>query len=279
MNIKPLKKWLNIKEGVKMSKYRTELDELTDERRYSFRGIFTYTGYKNTGRFSDKYGILYSPTFMLKNVEYWNEENNTWEFVAEHLWLNYTKQFKYYFPLLKDDIIYFNGRIKKYSYKDGINVRINIPTKVKVERNGDIIDKTGTEVLEDWELVEVIDNENREYYAARDTIDSLYYLKNYFFVRNNIGDVEVLLNLDNKWISKYEYKNTYQDREDIIELHKRNPNPKSKIVIYEQGKDNPFGREPNSDGSIEVTPSEIQKVYNKYQTEYEEYEDFDCWDW
>lgn len=279
MNIKPLKKWLNIKEGVKMSKYRTELEELTDERRYSFRGIFTYTGYKNTGRFSDKYGILYSPTFMLKNVEYWNEENNTWEFVAEHLWLNYTKQFKYYFPLLKNDIIYFNGRIKKYSYKDGINVRINIPTKVKVERNGDIIDKTCTEVLEDWELVEIIDNENREYYTARDTIDSLYYLKNYFFVRNNIGDVEVLLNLDNKWISKYEYKNTYQDREDIVELYKRNPKPKSKIVIYEQGKDNPFGREPNSDGSLEVTHSEIQKLYNKYQTEYEEYEDFYCWDW
>lgn len=262
-----------------MSKYRTELDELTDERRYSFRGIFTYTGYKNTGRFSDKYGILYSPTFMLKNVEYLNEENNTWEFVAEHLWLNYTKQFKYYYPLLKDDIVYFNGRIKKYNYKDGINVRINIPTKVRVERNWNIIDKTCTEVLEDWELVEVIDNENREYYTARDTIDSLYYLKNYFFVRNNIGDVEVLLNLDNKWISKYEYKNTYQDREDIVELYKRNPKPKSKIVVYEQGKDNPFDRKPNSDGSIEVTPSEIQKLYNKYQTEYEDYEDYDCWDW
>lgn len=186
----------------------------------------------------------------------------------------YTKQFKYYFPLLKNDIAYFNGRITKYRYKDGINVRINIPTKGKVERDGKTINKTCTEVLEDWELVEIIDKENREYYEARDKIDNLFHMNNYFFVSNTIGEVEVLLNIDNKWISKSEYKNKYQSRGDILELYKRNSNLVSKIVVYGQGTDNPFGRKPNADESLEVIASEIQKLYNKFEKEYHDYE---CW--
>lgn len=251
-----------------MSKYRTELDELTDERRYSFRGELKYTGYKDSGGYSYLYETKYSPTFMLINIEYWDEENHIWQFVADHLWMNYTKQFKYYFPLLKNDMIYFDGRITKYSYKDGINVRISIPTKVKVERNGNIIEKTCTEVLEDWELVNIIDEENKEYYEARDKIDNLYYLNNYVFAIPNIGGIEVFLNIDDKWMSKTQYKNKYQAREDIIELYKRNPNPATKIILHEQGKNNPFGREPNSDGSLEVTLTEIKKLYKKYKKEH-----------
>lgn len=248
-----------------MSKYRKELEKLTDERRYSFRGILTYTGYKDTGRYSYNHGTLYSPTFMLKNVEYWNKENNSWVFVADHLWMNYTKQFKYYFPLLKGDFIYFNGRITKYSYKDGINVRVSMPTKVKVEREGNLIEKTCTDVIEDWVLVNIIDKENREYYEARDKIDSLFRMKHYFFVVNNIGEVEVFLNIGGQWLSKRQYKNKYQNREDVIAIYKKNPKPKSKIIVYGQDQDNVFERTPNPDGSLEVSPSEIQKLYNKHK--------------
>lgn len=101
-----------------MSEYRKKLEQLTEERRYSFRGVLTYTGYKDSSkyRYTKSY---YVPTFMLQNVEYWDEENNAWEFVADHLWMNYTKQFKYYYPLLKDDIKDKNNIFHKKPKKDG----------------------------------------------------------------------------------------------------------------------------------------------------------------
>ena len=66
-------------------------------------------------------------------------------------------------------MVQFDGRIKSYSSKKGINYKIERPSKVKVFRKGtEINESSALKISTRYEIVEDIKRQNREYYEARD---------------------------------------------------------------------------------------------------------------
>lgn len=101
---------------------------------------------------------------------------------------------------------------------------------------------------------------NKDYYHARDKIDGLYYIENYYYIVNNIGPVEVLVKLDGKWLSKDQYKNKYQTREEVVSLFERNQDPPIQITVYNQDENNVFHKKPKKDGSVIVSHEELKNA-------------------
>ena len=237
-----------------MSEYREKLKSLTDKDRHSFCGEYTYSGYKFS-YISRAGNMIYKPTFMLKNVKVYNKETDSWELVSDHLWMNYTKNFKYFFPLEKGDIIYFNGRITDYHSSDGYNVKIERPSKVKVIRNGNELEKNADNILEDKELVKLFEEENADYYKARDTIQAALRIPHYRFAASNYPDIESYIKVYNGWLSQSEYRDKYIEREQVVELFNRiNPiETKMDYFNYEENK------------RVEITDEKLEKEYSEFR--------------
>lgn len=237
-----------------MSKYRSKLESLTSKERHSFCGEHTYSGYKFS-YMSMGGNMIYKPTFMLKNLKVYNEETDSWEIVADHLWMNYTKNFKYFFPLEKGDIVYFNGRVTDYHSKDGYNVKIERPSKVKVVRNGKELEKNADNILEDKEMVELFDKENAEYYKARDTIQAALRIPHYYFATANYADIESYIKVGDEWLSQSEYKEKYIEREQIIELFNEIVPIKTKMDYFDYDKNK----------RVKITEDKLEKEYSEFQ--------------
>lgn len=219
-----------------MSEYRKKLAKLTSKERFRFFGTFKYSGYKDS--YNPKaFGPSYVPTFMLKDVKYYNEEKDSWDYVADHLWMNYTKSFKYFFPLREGDKIYFNGRITPYTSKKGENVRIERPTQIKVFRGEEELQKDEKNILKDYEMVQIFDEENKDYYTARDEILAAFWIPYYYFARNNYPQIDSYILADDSWISQTDYKRKYVDREDIVDFYQRLTKPiEVKLEYYDKEK-------------------------------------------
>ena len=102
---------------------REKLRKIGNDERHTFQGIFEFNGYK-TDKY--KYGQEYeNATFMLSNLKI-VQENNL-EMVTDHIWMNLTKQFLKFGWLQKGDMVQFDGRIKSYTSKKGINYKIERP--------------------------------------------------------------------------------------------------------------------------------------------------------
>lgn len=246
-----------------MSKYRKKLEELTDARRYSFRGVFKYTGYKMD--YINSYGNeIYKPTFMLKNLEVYNEETDKWEYSSDHLWMNYTKNFKYFYPLKEGDIVYFNGRITGYRSRNGYNIKIERPTKVKVVRGEEELKKDEDNVLEDKEMVKIFDEENKEYYEARDNILDALKIPHYYFAMSIYDDIESYLKVGDEWLSQTDYRKNYIEREDVVELYNKVKPLVCKIDYYDSDKKQ----------RVKVSKKEIESAYGSYRDEMDIYDDY-----
>ena len=245
-----------------MSKYRKKLEKLTDKDRHSFCGDFKYTGYK-LDYISSFGNLIYKPTFMLKNVKVLNKETNDWEIVADHLWINYTKNFKYFFPIQEGDVVYFDGRIKEYSSKNGVNVKIERPTKVKVLRDSKELEKDEDNVLEDKAMVEIFDKENAEYYEARDTIQNALNIPHYHFASENYSNIESYLKVgEEEWLSQEDFKKKYVEREDVVELYRKIKPIEIKIEYLDL----------ETNEKKKITKKKIKKAFNNAYPYYDDYE-------
>lgn len=63
-------------------------------------------------------------------------QKGTFELIADHLWMNLTKQFLTYGWLEKGDVLQFDGRITDDQSKQEKIYDIEQPTKVSIVRNG-----------------------------------------------------------------------------------------------------------------------------------------------
>lgn len=248
-----------------MSKYRKGLEALTSKERHSFCGEYTYSGYKFS-YMSMGGNMIYKPTFMLKNLKVYNEDTDSWEVVSDHLWMNYTKNFKYFFPLEKGDIVYFNGRITDYHSRDGYNVKIERPSKVKVIRNGQELEKNADNILEDKDMVELFDEENAEYYKARDTIQAALRIPHYHFATSNYADIESYIKVDGEWLSQTEYKEKYIEREQVIELFNKIGSIKTKMDYFDYDKNK----------RVKITEDKLEKEYSEFR-KFMGYDDDEYW--
>ena len=207
-----------------MSNFREKLYKLDNKERFTFSGIFKETGYKVSYR--NYFKDFEEPTFMLEDVKVLNPETEKWEYVCDHLWLNYSKLFKYFYPIEKGDIVTFNGRVALYDYKDGTNVKIKMPSKVRItDSKGVDKEKTKEPVIDDEELIKEIKEENKDYYNARDYFDSLFFNPYYHYSLEKYGGVKLELNINGKWFEKRAFKEKYKKREQILDLYNFSPRP------------------------------------------------------
>lgn len=107
-----------------MIKLRIKLHKLGSDERYHFTATFERFGQKPAYRSSTP-----DKTVLLKDVKC------DGDFVAEHLWFNYTKGFQKLY-LKKRDKISFHGRVKGYikGYKKWdkeVDFKISYPTKIE----------------------------------------------------------------------------------------------------------------------------------------------------
>lgn len=217
-----------------MSNFREKLYKLDNKERFTFSGTFKETGYKVSYR--NYFKDFEEPTFMLENVKVLNPETDKWEYVCDHLWLNYSKLFKYFYPIEKGDIVTFNGRVALYDYKDGTNVKIKMPSKVRVtDSKGLEKEKTKEPVIEDEELIKEIKEENKEYYNARDYFDNLFFNPYYTYCMHRYGGVRIELNVEDKWFQKEFFKKKFKKREQIVELYNSSPRPKDVRIRVPKG--------------------------------------------
>lgn len=208
-----------------MSNFREKLYKLDNKERFTFSGTFKETGYKVSYR--NYFKDFEEPTFMLEDVKVLNPNTNKWEYVCDHLWLNYSKLFKYFYPIKKGDIVTFNGRVALYDYKDGTNVKVKMPSKVRVtDSKGVDKEKTKEPVIDDEELIKKIKEENKEYYNARDYFDNLFFNPYYTYCMYRYGGVRIELNVEGKWFQKEFFKKKFKKREQIVELYNSDSRPK-----------------------------------------------------
>lgn len=249
-----------------MSDYREKLANLKTDKRHRFRGVYKYSGYKNSG-WSGANGPIYLPTFMIVNVEVLDKEKDEWIPVTDHLWMNYSTYFKRYYPMEQGDVIFFDGRITEYRYRGGVNVRIERPTKVIVERSGEKLEEHKDDILEDFVLVDKFMKENEKYYKARDFFADLYKIPRFFFSMEHYGGVDVELFLDDSWVKKADFYKENVDREDIMAIYDRNKTSTKKRMLVSDGE-----------GKREITEKEINKAYkkeNRYRYDEEDFFDDD----
>ncbi|WP_290033869.1 hypothetical protein [Ligilactobacillus cholophilus] len=152
------------------NKQRTKLKKIGSDERHTFTGVFERTGFKS---YKDKY----SPTILLKDIKMDNE------LLADHLWINYGKNFLKLGKLEKGDLIQFDGRVSTYHkgyYLEG-NVKdyhIERPTKVKLLSNNHEFIELPTE---NKIIIGMILTENEKFYSKnnRGTVDDYFYMNCY----------------------------------------------------------------------------------------------------
>lgn len=148
-------------------------------------------------------------------------QKGTFELIADHLWMNLTKQFLTYGWLEKGDVLQFDGRITDDQSKQEKIYDIEQPTKVSIVRNG-------VELMPDFvllkktyaDLVKEIKEHNKEYYAARDFIDATYLtIPHYETTIQHWPKLQVIMMIDEQPYTQEEFKQRYFDRDALIELH------------------------------------------------------------
>lgn len=159
-----------------MNDYRKNLKSLDNQKRYTFTGTFVRTGFKHTRNYR---GVEYcQPTLMLKDVKI----KNHGKFLADHLWLNYSKNFLKLGRLTQGNQIQFDGRIniyeKKYYMQHQTDYKISRPTKVQRIDNsmGGLIPIDSNNALIGYIL---LDNWCFYQLECRNTMDDQYYIRHY----------------------------------------------------------------------------------------------------
>lgn len=100
---------------------RTGLQAI-EEKRQTFTGVFERIGYKPGYR-----GSASTMTVLVRNVR-----NKKGKFLANHVWLNYTKALQE-LNLDRGNRIEFQARVKEYrkGSKGSIDYRLSYPTQIK----------------------------------------------------------------------------------------------------------------------------------------------------
>lgn len=107
---------------------RKKLSNLSDDKRYTFKGTFERLGTKPSynSPFPDT-------TVLLKDIRLFKSG----EKLTDHLWFNYTRGFQKLGHLVKGDVIKFNGRVSGYLKDDllggdDFDLKISFPTKLEI---------------------------------------------------------------------------------------------------------------------------------------------------
>lgn len=198
---------------------REKLKRIGNDKRHTFQGIFQWSGYK-TERY--KNNLEYeNPTFMLANLKIVQADNL--ELVTDHVWMNLTKQFLKFGWLKKGDIVQFNGRIKSYMSKKGINYKIERPSKVKILRTGiEISESSALNLSTRYEIVEEIKRQNREYYEARDFFFENYLsVPRYFKLKEKWPEIQAVVAINENRYTSDQFKQVFKDRDSLIDLYKK----------------------------------------------------------
>lgn len=165
---------------------REKLKKLDVKERFLFEGEFVRSGFKS-------YKNHFSPTFLIKNLKL-VKENDKKEFLSDHLWLNYGKNFLKLGKLKNGDIIRFNARVSDYYkgyFKEEKDFKLSFPTNVK------LINKTD----EEKELVPLDNNnaligmillDNKNFYKEtnRQTLDDSFYIESFHKWKNKQNKIK-----------------------------------------------------------------------------------------
>ena len=198
---------------------REKLKKLGDKKRHTFQGTFEFNGYKKD---KYKFGQEYeNATFMLSNLKIVQGDNL--ELVTDHIWMNLTKQFLKFGWLKKGDMVQFDGRIKSYSSKKGINYKIERPSKVKVFRKGtEINESSALKISTRYEIVEDIKRQNREYYEARDFFFENYFsVPRYFKLKEKWPEIQAVVAINENRYTSEQFKQVFKDRDSLVDLYKK----------------------------------------------------------
>lgn len=128
---------------------RHKLASLGNKKRHRIRGVFERRGLKSGYR-----GEL--PTMLLQDLEALVEGG--WIEVADHLWMNLSKEFLKYGLFRKGDVIEFDGRVDSYERKPcwkGHDYRIVYPTKVVAFKEGSLL-MVSDKIYDKDELIGII---------------------------------------------------------------------------------------------------------------------------
>lgn len=235
-----------------MSNVRTELGNLGDEKRYSFKGTYNRSGEKNK-HYEDAYANKYYDQTLLLNDIYAMIDGKEY-YLTDHLWLNYTKQFKRYGVLQKGDVIMFDGRVSTYSAQYGMNYKIERPSKVKIFRDNQLLEHDDYFFKMSYlEFQEYIHDENADYYDKRDSIQSYYRIPHYYTTIKTWPDIKGNIIVSGKRYSEEEFKKEFKTADDIIKLYELYIEDKIILSSYYE-----------SSGQ-EILESEIERNYTEKQ--------------
>lgn len=254
-----------------MKEYREKLKDLGRNVRYHFRGDFARNGLKSKNYLDAYYNKRYDPTMLLTNVEV--EIEGEWEMVAEHLWVNLTKQFLEFGWFNEGDVVEFDARVNDYQTKNGKNYKIERPSQVNVSRNGKLVDKNNTLiVLKPLDIEKAIMKQNEEFYSSREMLHKLFDIENYATLARKWSKLHVCIYLDDiKFDSLKQFKDYVFKPEDLIKLAEsvKNGEVSFKKEYYSKNK---LLSEEEVEEQI-VYYLEVEKK-EKLRKEYEEYEKF-----
>lgn len=159
---------------------RTKLRQLGGQQRYQFTGTFKRTGFKNT--YHGQSHPIYQPTLLL--VDLWCED----QFMTDHLWLNYGKNFLSLGELQPGDQVTFKARVARYEKGHfehrQLDYHLTRPTQVRCltvkqpREQLPINDKNA--------LIGYIMRQNRDFYLANHRPVDDWYLSQYRNWQNHV---------------------------------------------------------------------------------------------
>lgn len=144
---------------------RDALKQIGNKERGTYVGVVSRLGYK-TG-----YNGHGKPTFLIINLTDINGN-----LVADHLWINYTKQFQSLGILATGDEVQFNARVSSYlkgyqgtdstirkKHPIQYDYKLEYPSKVRLltKRKPQSVPETN------WEFLQYILEENKDFYLKR----------------------------------------------------------------------------------------------------------------
>ena len=162
---------------------RKELKKLGNEERFRFMAEFARTGFATS--FNNSYGnTIYKPTILFKNLVLLPEN----QYITDHLWFNYGKQFMRLGDLKVGDKVQFDARVATYQkgwyLSKTTDFKLTRPTKVKLISN----DKRPAIPMEKQALLGKIWLDNLDFYQAnmRELEGKSFYIDKYKeWLKNN----------------------------------------------------------------------------------------------
>ncbi|MGM0125705.1 hypothetical protein IGI37_003104 [Enterococcus sp. AZ194] len=141
-------------------------------------------------------------------------------YVADHLWMNLTKQFLKYDWFKKGDLIQFDGKVSEYTTSKKTDVKIERPSKVSVTRLGKNIPLTDRLInLRPLEIEQEITLQIQPFTKARDALLAFFSLNKFQILKKKWHNIQPYAIVDNQLFTRDSFREFYFTRESMIELH------------------------------------------------------------